>query len=161
MFDEVENIVFKGSTKLDESLTYEISYYPEDDESNCCFYRANEVMSEFAVAGEMTAERAAQLAIDFFKNSQYGLRSAKEIVDYEDEMCDRVWFCREASRKEVLENVPEDIKIAHDKALDRIAEQYFNNDKDPEVNDYQYGYWCGAMAALRWVLGEDKDFLDT
>ena len=26
---------------------------------------------------------------------------------------------------------------------------------------YEYEYWEGVMAALRWVLGSDKDFLDT
>ena len=28
-------------------------------------------------------------------------------------------------------------------------------------SDWEYGYQSGILAALRWVLGEEKDFLDT
>jgi hypothetical protein len=152
---------FKGNVKLDESLTYEINYYPEDDESNCCFYRAGEIMSEFAVAGEMTAERAEQLAIEFFKDSQYGLRKANEIQEYMDEMYDRVWFCREGTRRANLIELPENIKAAHDEAYQEILAKYFNNGEELEIDEWQYGYWSGILAALRWVFGDEKDFLDT
>ena len=27
--------------------------------------------------------------------------------------------------------------------------------------DWECGYWNGIMSALRWVLGDEKDFLDT
>lgn len=32
--------------------------------------------------------------------------------------------------------------------------------KEP-VSDWDYGYWSGILAALRWVMGDEKDFLDT
>jgi hypothetical protein len=45
-------------------------------------------------------------------------------------------------------------------AADRVCKKY-NIDFDEPVSDWKYGYWSGILAALRWVCGDDKDFLDT
>lgn len=31
---------------------------------------------------------------------------------------------------------------------------------DDGYDDWECGYWNGILGAMRWVLGEDRDFLD-
>ena len=44
--------------------------------------------------------------------------------------------------------------------IDRIFSTY-NDIPEDGYTDWECGYWNGIMGALRWVLGDDKDFLDT
>lgn len=93
------------------------------------------------------------------------VRSKKEINNYLDEACDRVWFMR-SNITEATEGIPEDIK---QKALEeqlRISKSYDWKDCDRGdhlyFTDWYYGFWNGVLGTLRWVLGEDdKKFLDT
>lgn len=51
------------------------------------------------------------------------------------------------------------IEEARLQAIERIEKEY------PEVlngfDDWECGYWNGIMGALRWVMGDEKDFLDS
>jgi len=80
------------------------------------------------------------------------MRKEKEIQEYLNEAFDKVWYMRshpceiEEIEKKRLENI------------ERIEKTY------PEVLEYDgfdYGYWNGILGSLRWVLGDEKDFLDT
>lgn len=80
-------------------------------------------------------------------------RTTKEIQKYLLEVSDKVWLAR--TRPSENSNV-EDIR---NRNVNRILDEY------PDLRDgyteWEYGYWSGIMSALRWVMGEDKDFLDT
>ena len=86
-------------------------------------------------------------------------RSKKEILAYEAEMHDRVWWVRAHATD--VENLPEDIKKGRQEALDRIEKELGLIYNETKVSDWSYGYWSGILAALRWTLGNEKDFLDT
>ena len=49
--------------------------------------------------------------------------------------------------------------------VDYLFEKYpdIPTDRRGRINytDWECGYWNGIMSALRWVLGDEKDFLDT
>lgn len=94
----------------------------------------------------------------FEEGSYYGyfdLRSRDEIDDYLKEAQDKVWLMRSCfidQRKPVHE--------VGRTAMNRIFDSYDDIPKGG-YDDWECGYWNGIMGALRWVLGEEKDFLDT
>lgn len=81
------------------------------------------------------------------------MRKIKEIQDYEQEAFHKVWYMRSYPC-----DIPE-IEKGRLKALKEVEKTY------PEVkdgfDDWECGYWNGIMGALRWVMGDDKDMLDT
>lgn len=81
-------------------------------------------------------------------------RKTKEIQDYMEEAFDKVWLMR--SR-------PTDNPEIEKGRLESIARVLSTYDDIPEegYTDWECGYWNGILGALRWVLGEEKDFLDT
>lgn len=94
----------------------------------------------------------------FVKDSHrmyFDLRSRDEIHEYEKEACDKVWLMRlcNIANKTPLHEVSRP-------AMNRILSTYDDIPKDG-YTDWECGYWNGIMGALRWVLGDEKDFLDT
>ncbi len=81
-------------------------------------------------------------------------RSKQDIRNYENEAFEKVWLMRTRP----CDN--EEIEAQRQKAIERILNTY---DDIPEegYDDWECGYWNGIMGALRWVLGEEKDMLDT
>lgn len=97
---------------------------------------------------------------DKFFVGKYGyvycdLRDREEIGQYADEACDKVWLMRSKP-------VPERPDIEKDRvaAVKRILSTYDDIPEDG-YSDWECGYWNGILGALRWVLGDEKDFLDT
>lgn len=90
---------------------------------------------------------------EYFADDPYcykDLRSREEIERYEMEACDKSWLARNW--------------YPGMRGPNRTAERILNvYDDIPEdgFDTWEHGYWNGIMAALRWVLGEDKNFLDT
>ncbi len=101
------------------------------------------------------------------------------IVDAENEFCDKVWYNRCHLRtKQGLKNG--DIKLVKKwkpeystqnfisknvwdrakKAAKRIEKKYGKNNLGPYTN-YDWGFISGKLSAIRWVLGDDWDRLDT
>lgn len=82
-------------------------------------------------------------------------RDEDEIVRYCKEAEDKVWLMRTHPCDE-----HPDIEADRQTAVKRILNTY---DDIPYkgYTDWECGYWNGIMGALRWVLGEEKDFLDT
>ena len=82
------------------------------------------------------------------------MRTKREIEDYEEEAYDKVWLMRSEPSNDPSTEARRQGRI------ESILETY--DDIPPEGYDlFDCGYWNGIMAALRWVLGDDRDFLDT
>ena len=58
------------------------------------------------------------------------------------------------------ECVNADVLEKCNQVIDEVCKKYNIDFKKP-MSDWDYGYWCGILSALRWVMGEDKDMLDT
>lgn len=82
------------------------------------------------------------------------MRTEKEIIEYREEAFNRVWLVRKQSMK------PEKLSAEILESIDRVCKKH-NIDFDEPVSDWEYGYWSGILSSLRWVLGDEKDFLDT
>lgn len=90
--------------------------------------------------------------IGIFKNRK---RSTKEISNYANEAFDKVWLMRNCI---ISEREP-----AHEVGrhyMEKILEKYNDIPKDG-YTDWECGYWNGILGALRWVMGDEKNFLDT
>jgi hypothetical protein len=92
-----------------------------------------------------------------------GIRSQSEIIAAEQEFFDRVWYERhlvhidkhETGEKPMRAEI---LKVARD-AAERVKER--RPDLQPSEDDFEWGMWNGKLSALRWVLGDEWDFLDT
>lgn len=82
------------------------------------------------------------------------MRRKKEIEVYENEAFDKVWLMRTHPC-----NNPE-IEEQRQAAIERILNTY---EDIPEngYTDWECGFWNGILAGMRWVLGSEKNFLDT
>ena len=92
------------------------------------------------------------------------MRSEEEICEYMSEAHDRVWLVRKQNLFFNLlfgeESINANILDGCNKAIDEVCSKYDIDFKE-SVSDWDYGYWSGILAALRWVMGEEKDILDT
>lgn len=90
-----------------------------------------------------------------YEGKRRGMRNKDEIREYLAEADDKVWLMRSCNiaRKKPLSEVSRG-------AMERILDTY---EDIPENGycDWECGYWNGIMGALRWVLGEEKNYLDT
>ena len=89
---------------------------------------------------------------------QEKVRSLEEIQQAEHEMFDRVWY----SRHKILndENCKESPYIDGERqAILNIEKKY--GKETLIVDDWTVAEWNGKLSALRWVLGDEWDFLDT
>lgn len=94
------------------------------------------------------------------------MRKKKEIDEYMSEAFDIVWLVRTISLLEEsrLDDTPSDIINEAQKQVARICKNLDINSEEElltHFNDWEYGYWSGILAALRWVTGEEKDMLGT
>lgn len=81
-------------------------------------------------------------------------RTDSDIVAYEKEAYDKVWLMRThtADNPSV-----EGARLAN---VERILESYDDIPEDG-YSEWECGYWNGVMGALRWLMGDEKHFLDT
>ncbi|WP_420035770.1 PIN domain-containing protein [Streptomyces sp. cg28] len=116
---------------------------------------AYEVSGLVAILTDLLGEEYTELAeeVDFV---QEDTRSLIEILEAEEEYFDRIWYTRHISRMSQNPNSENPGK----KARERLESQYGADNLLP-ANDWEFGYWNGKLAALRWVLGSEWDFLDT
>ena len=83
------------------------------------------------------------------------MRQKEEIEEYLKEAVDKVWLMRNCD----IQNKLPTHEVGRPN-MERILSTY----KDIPQKGYdtwECGYWNGIMGALRWVLGCEKDFLDT
>ncbi len=106
-------------------------------------------------------------------------RKLSEILDAADEFFDKVWYGRhglfvqevETGEVRVVEKddypgrydpklVPRDIWEGARKAARRVEKKYGVENLGP-WDDFEWGMLNGKLSALRWVLGDEWDMLDT
>ncbi len=105
-------------------------------------------------------------------------RSLTEIMKAEGEFIDKIWYNRhqnwlyeiETGKHKIVEKVtnskynpketPKEIYKGARKAAKKFERKYGLDDLGP-WSDFEWGMLNGKLSALRWVLGEEWDFLDT
>ena len=90
------------------------------------------------------------------------IRSVKQILAAEDEMFTRVWYGRSDIPRYRVDGTPKDI-IKGALRAQRDAEKRFGKKSlvDNMKTDWDWGFVSGKLSALRWVLGDEWDMLDT
>jgi hypothetical protein len=89
------------------------------------------------------------------------IRSIKQILAAEDEHETKVWYGRKMPAEVYRERgTPENIIKGMLKAK-RLAEKRFGKKNLGPWTDFEWGMLSGKLSALRWVLGDDWDMLDT
>lgn len=83
------------------------------------------------------------------------MRKLKELQEAEEEFFDRVWYDRSQ-----LMRSKSDVKNGAMKARIRVEEKYGKENLGP-YESFDWGMINGKLSALRWVMGEDWDMLDT
>lgn len=90
------------------------------------------------------------------------LRRVSEILAAQSELGDKLWYGRSSSPDEDVSHLDPKIVAGMRAAQRRMEEQYGINDLMSNVeSDFAWGMLSGKVSALRWVLGEDWDMLDT
>jgi len=92
------------------------------------------------------------------------VRPESEIGKAEKELWDRVWYYRHMIWMEMVKAgrdkaSPDIIRSANAAAAKKRKEYGPSIRKD--LTDFEWGYMQGKFSALRWVLGDEWDFLDT
>jgi hypothetical protein len=77
-------------------------------------------------------------------------RSGAEILSAEQRLFDLIWYQRSVSRMDPI----------GEPGRRRIEETYPATELGP-YTDFEWGMLNGKMSALRWVLGDEWDFMDT
>jgi hypothetical protein len=95
----------------------------------------------------------------------FAVRPHREILAAEQEQFDKVWFVRKLNLEAKIavgEHGPLDPDLqAEVKAAMRVVEGRYPDEDLANVTDWDYGFMSGKLSALRWVLGDEWDFLDT
>ena len=133
------------------------------------------IKTELAENGCKEYDDVVQFAFDSMSSEDYHekfidwdisieMRTEEEIGEYMDEAFDRVWLVRKQVLFEQMlcgqATINVNILKGCMESIDKVCEKYNIDFKEP-VSDWHYGYWSGILAALRWVMGDEKDFLDT
>lgn len=93
------------------------------------------------------------------------MRTTAEILAAEEEFFDKVWYVRSLIHEEKIADglsapmTPEIARMAGE-ARTRVEERRGRENLGPWP-DWEWGFVNGKLSALRWVLGEEWDFLDT
>ncbi|MFD7757921.1 PIN domain-containing protein [Streptomyces sp. NPDC059757] len=120
----------------------------------------------------LVAMLGEKLGSDYFEEAEEveliqletATRSLAEIVAAHEEYFDKIWYGRSLIREdeggEINPEFSDSLKRSVRSARTRIEEKY-GIDSLPPVNDWEWGFMHGKLSALRWILGEEWDFLDT
>lgn len=95
-------------------------------------------------------------------------RCLPEILEKMDEFCNRIWYDRKlvmkANIKGGLEDEPSpEMKKRIRKAMRAVEKKYGGKDavRNYYHTDFEWGMLNGKLSALRWVIGDEWDNLDT
>jgi len=88
------------------------------------------------------------------------MREKEDIRKAENEFFDRVWYMRHKNSAKEFHTWNPDILAGALKAAKEVEEKYGKQSLRVKTN-YDAGFINGKLSALRWVLGDEWDFLDT
>ena len=91
-------------------------------------------------------------------------RGMDEISEMVNELCDKIWFDRHLVLREKVEKGIESVNLEIWKgalaSAEKIVKKYGEEKLSP-YSKFDWGMLNGKLSALRWVMGEDWDMLDT
>lgn len=116
--------------------------------------------------------------IEFENEWFFEPRSLSEILEVEEELVENIWYNRHKIREysiksgttQIVKREDYDIKNSRSTIIDEIWEGAKKAAKDVEdkygkenlyYNDFEWGMINGKLSALRWVIGDEWDNLDT
>jgi hypothetical protein len=90
------------------------------------------------------------------------MRSERAVIRAEREIFDRVWYYRRFVAMSNAKDKGEEVKRwdVGKEAAKRLRKKY-GPGIGKYMSDFDWGFLQGKMSAIRWVLGDDWDFLDT
>lgn len=100
-----------------------------------------------------------------FLVAEPGLRTQSEILEAEQEFYDRIWHNRKvayvARGGNPKDGLSPEVLARVEAAMREIEDRYGGEDAVTPEDDFEWGMWSGKLSALRWVLGDEWDMLDT
>ena len=91
-------------------------------------------------------------------------RSMEEVAEVAEEFVEKIWFDRHLSLRyrieQGIETVDPQIWSGALKSAERVIRKYGEENLGP-YSDFEWGMLNGKLSALRWVLGDEWDMLDT
>lgn len=90
-----------------------------------------------------------------------GIRTLNEIVEAEQEFFDKVWYDRHQMLVLRDEEEGADVSKHPGAAPAKEIEERYGKENLAPYDDFGWGMLNGKLSAIRWVMGEEWDFLDT
>ena len=91
-------------------------------------------------------------------------RTESDIVNELDILFDKIWYDRHMNLRAAVHagrtTVTPEIWQGALKAARKVEKKYAENKLGPWT-DFEWGMLNGKMSALRWILGDEWDMLDT
>jgi hypothetical protein len=116
------------------------------------------------VVSSAAFERFKRDVLDHLRSELSTPRNEPEIVAALDRLWDQVWYNRHWNFRISVQQGDTDVspgvwKVALESAK-RVEKRLPKSERGPWT-DFEWGMLNGKLSALRWVLGDDWDFLDT
>jgi len=89
---------------------------------------------------------------------KHKIRPISQIRKAENEFNDKIWYGRKPQDMNEVSWEPE-VKRTVKRSMREMEKKY--GKKNLLVNDFEWGMFNGKLSALRWVLGDEWDMLDT
>lgn len=90
-----------------------------------------------------------------------GERTEQEVIEMMDKFCDIIWYDRHQVRRIKMElgEIPDEMPPIGWESAEKIEAKY--GEEVNTIDDFDWGMKNGKLSALRWILGDDWDNLDT
>lgn len=121
-------------------------------------------LEEYKLMHQLAVQTSKEKIADDSEYYEDEPRSIEEIVEASEEFLDKIWFDRHLSLRYRIETGKETVNPEIWKralqSAQRVIEKYGEDNLGP-YSDFEWGMLNGKLSALRWVLGDEWDMLDT